>query len=225
VKEYQFTQDWFHWAPALWKSLIPMLPERGAFLEIGSYEGRATVWMLENMLDVGGWIDCVDTWEGGEEHTAHDTAAVEARFDYNIDVALGGAVITPPPETFAFVGTRLASPEATEDKRKRVYKYKGKSAQLLGKKLCDPQSSNVHLYDFIYVDGSHTAPDVLADAVMAWPLLKPNGLMVFDDYLWGEQRDILHRPKLAVDAFVNIYAEQANIVHVGYQKVLQKKGV
>ena len=81
-----------------------------------------------------------------------------------------------------------------------------------------------NLYDFIYIDGSHIAKDVLTDACMAWPLLKPKGLMVFDDYLWGDPRDILHRPKPAIDAFCNLFAEEAEIVHVGYQLVVRKKG-
>jgi predicted O-methyltransferase YrrM len=80
-----------------------------------------------------------------------------------------------------------------------------------------------HTYDFIYIDGSHVAKDVLTDACMAWPLLKPKGIMVFDDYLWGNPRDILHRPKPAVDAFCNIFAEDMDIVHVGYQLVVQKR--
>ena len=80
------------------------------------------------------------------------------------------------------------------------------------------------MFDFIYIDGSHIAKDVLTDACMAWPLLKPKGLMVFDDYLWTPNaRDILHRPKLAIDAFVNIFAEEVEIVHVGYQLVVRKK--
>lgn len=221
---YQYTEDWFHWAPEIWERLVPLLPARSAFLEIGSYEGRSTVWMLENMLDVGGWIDCVDTWEGGEEHNAEGMAAVEARFDHNINVALGGAVITLPVEPFAFRGIRHASPAATEDRRKRVYKYKGKSTQLLGKQLCDPRFSHFPLYNFIYIDGSHIARDVLTDACMAWPLLTPGGIVVFDDYPWGEARDILHRPKLAIDAFVNTFSEELDIVHLGYQVAIKKRG-
>lgn len=39
-------------------------------------------------------------------------------------------------------------------------------------------------YDIVYVDGWHSAFGALADGVMAWPLLKVGGVMVFDDYLW-----------------------------------------
>ena len=37
-------------------------------------------------------------------------------------------------------------------------------------------------FDLVYIDASHEAADVLADAVLAWPLLKPGGFLGFDDY-------------------------------------------
>ena len=226
MTEYQFTKDWFSWAPQVWEQLIPMLPERKSFLEIGSFEGRSTVWIVENMMNPGDWIDCVDTWEGGEEHGAEDMTAVEARFEHNIDRALGGAVVEERDGERKFpypTHTRYASPAPNEGQRKRVYKYKCTSAQYLGSKLASCVDGK-NLFDFIYIDGSHIAKDVLTDACMAWPLLKPNGVMVFDDYLWGNPRDVLHRPKAAVDAFTTLFAEELEIIHVGYQAVVRKKG-
>lgn len=35
--------------------------------------------------------------------------------------------------------------------------------------------------------------------------------------------DELHRPKIAIDAFVNIFAEDLTIVHSGYQLVVKKR--
>jgi len=198
MSEYQFTQDWFHWAPDLWKELIPLLPGEPhlrTFLEIGSFEGRSTVWIMENMMQDGEHIKCVDTWEGGEEHGAEDMSAVEKRFKHNMQVAQDKF----PKRNF----------EAIKD-----YSY-GALAHLVGSPFD---------FDFIYIDGSHVAKDVLTDACMAWPLLKPTGIMVFDDYVWGPSRDILHRPKLAIDAFVNIFAEEVEIIHVGYQLAIRKKG-
>ena len=94
MSDYQFTQDWFHWAPQVWEQLIPMLPDGetyGAadhgvrnFLEIGSFEGRSTVWIAENMMRKGDSITCIDTWEGGEEHGAEDMKSVEERFIWNV---------------------------------------------------------------------------------------------------------------------------------------------
>lgn len=202
--EYEFTTDWFHWAPEIWTRLIDFIPERKAFLEIGSYEGRSSVWMVEHLMVDGGWIDCVDTWTGGEEHTAQDMAAVEARFDRNMD--------TLREKYFA---------DGHPANRRKVYKHKGTSLRTLSRLLM--QQQGVPRYDFIYVDGSHLARDVLSDACLAMPLLKPGGLMVFDDYLWGEARDILHRPKLAVDAFININVELLDVVYTGYQAAVRKK--
>jgi predicted O-methyltransferase YrrM len=77
-------------------------------------------------------------------------------------------------------------------------------------------------YDFIYVDGSHQAHDVLGDACMAWPMLRKGGIMVFDDYLWGVNENPLHTPKMAVDAFIACYREQLEVVMAGYQMGIKK---
>jgi predicted O-methyltransferase YrrM len=202
MSEYQFTKDWFNWAPEVWTQLIPMLPGKPGlrtFLEIGSFEGRSMVWIVENMMSDGEALDCIDTWQGGEEHSAEDMRSVEARFDHNRQLLM---------DRF---------PDRIVDT------YKSSSTTGLAHWLVeDPKDHPT--FDFIYIDGSHIAKDVLTDACMAWPLLKPKGLMVFDDYMWGNPRDILHRPKPAIDAFTNIFAEEVDIVHVGYQLVVRKKG-
>lgn len=201
MSEYQFTKDWFNWAPEVWQQLIPHLPERTEdgrfFIEIGSFEGRSMVWIAENMMQDGDYLNCIDTWGGGEEHSAEDMAAVEARFDHN----------------HALLESKY--PE------RNIHKAKGLSTLKLASDLAAGGAGDA---DFIYIDGSHIAKDVLTDACMAWPLLKSKGMMVFDDYMWGDPRDILHRPKPAIDAFTNLFAEEAEIVHVGYQLVVRKKG-
>jgi len=78
-------------------------------------------------------------------------------------------------------------------------------------------------YEFIYIDGSHQAADVLADACMAWPMLKKGGIMVFADYLWGINRPPTHTPKMAVDAFMACYHEQLEVVLAGYQWGVRKR--
>lgn len=200
MSKYKFTQDWFHWSPQVWEQLIPLLPgEPGyrQFLEIGSFEGRSAVWIAENMMVEGDELRCIDTWEGGEEHGAEDMQSVEDRFSDNMTLL------------------------ARKFPERRVFQCPGTSVQRMADFL---HHAKGNAFDFIYIDGSHTAPDVLTDACMAWPLLKPQGIMVFDDYMWGSPRDILHRPKIAIDAFCNIFAEQLEPVHVGYQLVVRKKG-
>jgi predicted O-methyltransferase YrrM len=201
MTEYQFTEDWFNWAPEVWNQLTPMLSGTAGhrqFLEIGSYEGRSSIWIAENMMQEGDHLRCIDTWEGGEEHSEKNMGEVEDRFRHNLIVA-------------------------TEKlPRRRIFQLKGTSTKRLAELHSHPSE---HGFDFIYIDGSHTAKDVLTDACMAWPLLKPKGVMVFDDYLWTPNaRDILHRPKLAIDVFTNLFAEEVEFVHIGYQLVIRKKG-
>jgi predicted O-methyltransferase YrrM len=210
MTEYQFTKDWFNWAPQIWEQLIPHLPERKKFLEIGSFEGRSMTWIVENMLAddaEGASVVCIDTWEGGEEHSEEDMDAVFTRFLHNKNVAQDRYWMRTKNKNAQFV----------------VETVKGKSSRVLPHLTTNWEKGKL-AFDFIYIDGSHIAKDVLTDAVMAWPLLKPKGIMVFDDYMWGDPRDILHRPKPAIDAFTNIFAEEAEIVHVGYQLAVRKKG-
>ena len=197
--EYEFTQDWFHWAPEVWTQLIPHLPGRKSFLEIGSFEGRSTVWIMENMMEDGGMIDCIDTWEGGEEHTADQMAGVEERFEANTEKCM-----------------RKYADETGS--RKWASMFKGKSVDKLAQLIREGNP-----YDFIYIDGSHVAKDVMTDACMAWPLLKEGGILVFDDYLWGEPVTLLHRPKVAIDCFTTLFAEELDIVHLGYQFIVRKR--
>jgi predicted O-methyltransferase YrrM len=77
-------------------------------------------------------------------------------------------------------------------------------------------------FDFIYIDGSHIARDVLIDACMSWPMLKNGGVMVFDDYMWAGSPLLLHRPKPAVDAFTSIFGQELLVLHNGYQVAIQK---
>ena len=198
MSEYQFTHDWFAQAEQVWPQLIPHLPgEPGnrRFLEIGSFEGRSTVWIMENMMQQGDYLLCIDTWQGGEEHGEEDMDAVFNRFRANVQAA----------------------------REKTGIKSVGHSRQRSTHGLAEELLEGCDTYDFIYIDGSHVAKDVLTDACMAWPLLNPKGMMVFDDYMWGNPRDVLHRPKVAIDAFTNIFAEEADIIHVGYQLVVRKK--
>jgi predicted O-methyltransferase YrrM len=193
MSDYKFTKDWFSWAPPVWQHLIPMLPERKNFLEIGAFEGRATTWIIENMMEDGGEIVCIDTWKGGEEHVNGEMSGAKYRFNDNVNLV------------------REKHPN------RNVTSCTGTSTDWLAALIQEKQR-----FDFIYIDGSHIAKDVLTDACMAWPLLKKDGILVFDDYLWGDMARPNHVPKPAIDAFVNIFIEELKVIHMGYQFVVRK---
>lgn len=77
--------------------------------------------------------------------------------------------------------------------------------------------------DYIYIDGSHLAIDVMQDAVLAWYLLKDNGILIFDDYGWGAHTtDERQKPKLAIDAFLNAYQGHCEVLFGGWQVFIKK---
>lgn len=206
TQEYQFTQPWFEHARPVWRELLPQAkPTR--LLEIGSFEGASACFLIEQLAyNHPIELHCIDTWQGGLEHQPGNSAPVdmrqvEQRFHHNITLALSKA---PHPVHFNC--------------------HKGRSADVLARLLADKGTG---YFDFIYVDGSHQAADVLLDAVLSFQLLRNGGLLVFDDYLWSEPLpggvDPLRCPKLAIDAFTTIYARQLRIVSAPlYQLFVQK---
>jgi hypothetical protein len=78
--------------------------------------------------------------------------------------------------------------------------------------------------DFIYIDGSHVAKDVLVDAVLSWDLLKVGSIIIFDDYQWRVKLwNPWARPQIAIDAFLQVFEPYVELRHKEYQVVVKKK--
>ncbi len=208
MSDYQFTTTWFNDAAKnVWDQLIPKIKPK-KILEVGSYEGASACYLIDKLAgnDTELELHCIDTWEGGIEHKLNgsaqaDMANVENRFDFNI---------------------KLSSSNAKN--KATVIKHKDFSDICLCQLICEGKKN---YFDFIYIDGSHQAPDVLCDAVLAFRLLKVGGHMAFDDYLWSENlpygKDPLRCPKPAIDAFININYRKINILPAPlYQLYIQK---
>ena len=79
--------------------------------------------------------------------------------------------------------------------------------------------------DFIYVDGSHFAKDVLSDAVLGFELLNIGGVMLFDDAVsWRYGEYIQDSPKVAVDAFIQCNWNRLVVLEMpnGYQTAIKR---
>ena len=197
MSEYTFTKDWFSWSPPIWEQIFQQM-SCNRILEIGSFEGRSSTWLIENAfkeVNQDTEIVCIDTWQGGEEHDAETMSGSFDRFKHNINTALG-----------------KRSGENIKVTIIQQPSYDGLKDPSLEKKS----------FDFVYIDGSHVAADVITDACMSWPLVKIGGIMVFDDYEWGQPIPDTHKPKMAIDAFRSIYREKLMVLHKGYQVVIQK---
>lgn len=192
-----FTVDWHSHNIPLWQEILaPYKGKPGVrALEIGSYEGRSTVWLLENILiHPTARIDCVDTFNGSVEHERM------------------GLDLTKLLDRF------LSNVRPYKDKLRW---FLGKSGEVLRCGAFDPQG--VPPYDFIYIDGSHKAADVLEDAVLSFRLLKIGGLLIFDDYAWTQGGPTeFDNPMLGVNSFYYAYQNKLKVAHLSYQAVFER---
>lgn len=177
----QFTNTWFQGHVATWDAIVPTY-NPSKILEVGSYEGQSICHLIQLMGKVHPLeVDCIDTWAGGQEHSGINMSAVEQRFDHNVAKACSSV------------------PNLVNVVKIKSHSFMGLTDLVAQKRL--------NYYDLIYIDGSHETPDVLADLVIAFRLLRVGGLMILDDYLWGLGVDAqpLLNPKLAIDSFLNCY--------------------
>ena len=70
--KYKFSEDWFSKMIPIWESMFNAFPKVENILEIGCYEGRATVWLCENIFNDSSKTynyDVIDTFGGSLEET------------------------------------------------------------------------------------------------------------------------------------------------------------
>jgi len=204
MKKYQFTADWFGSTDEISKILPIGTTQKLEILEIGSYEGRSTIWFLENLLNnKESYITCVDPWQDysqdKESLNSYNSENAEWKF-----------------EKLKIFDKFLYNVEISEQKEKFEIK-KGLSTKIL------PELINQNRqFDVIFIDGNHVAPSVLMDTVLCWNLLKKDGILIFDDYLWMPHLDKTLTPKLAIDSFLEIFEGYYEPILDSYRKAIKK---
>ncbi len=184
--DYTFTEDWFSRRIPVWKTLLDHLRGKPhiSYLEIGVFEGRSALWMLENELT-----------HPTSRATTIDIASNE---NYTRNLKLSG------------LGAKVTN--------------------LIGPSQTKLRELPLESFDIIYVDGGHSAMDVYSDAAQSWLLLKPGGILIFDDYRWlgvvrAGNRPLPREwaPALALDAFLSAYGHSLTVLHCGYQLAVRKE--
>jgi len=136
-------------------------------LEVGSYEGLSSSWLLENILEItkdappgAAHLTCVDAWPGPEYKPLRDKCLHNLR-------------------------TVAAAYKVLPDACYRVYEARSDEVlpTLPGK------------FDFIYVDGCHQAEAVYKDTIEAFRLTQPGSIIFWDDYCCAttpkEEKDLV----------------------------------
>lgn len=200
-KNYTYSEDWFSHNINNWNQIFNYFNLKGkdnlTFLEIGCFEGRSTNYLLDNILTgKNSVIHVIDTFKGSINETG-----MSWRHEHNFD---------------NLENVFLHNIKNYKDK---VFIHKGKSGDILKKDFSGA------IFDFIYIDGSHTSYDVLQDAVLCHPLLKDGGLIIFDDFGWKDTNNLhpTNSPELGIISFYNNYQLFYTPVFQGYQVGFIKK--
>jgi predicted O-methyltransferase YrrM len=191
-----FTNNWF---------------ESSALPNFANLREKQFITNCENILEIGCYEGAATCWMLGNMLAPDGTM-------FCIDTFKGGNEL----EAKDMEGVKdrfIANTAEARKSKQEIVLLEGESTRHLCSLMAFDRS-----FDFIYVDGSHEAPQVLTDACLAFELLKPGKVMIFDDYVWGANGgSIFARPKIAIDAFTTIFSDRMAMIGVGYQMAIMKR--
>jgi predicted O-methyltransferase YrrM len=158
-------------------------------LEIGTFEGRYTLWLADNYSSN---IHTIDPFKANLNQPSQE---IFDKIEHNWLINLSKC-----------------------KNKNKIFFYKDYSFNVLLKMI----DTGIK-FDFIYIDGCHSAFTVLEDLVLSFRLLKNNSIMLIDDAVNWRAKDPITKqiiedpasnPKLAVDSFTQIYRGQISILDV-----------
>ena len=83
--------------------------------------------------------------------------------------------------------------------------------------------TNSQKFDIIYIDGYHYGPQVYKDCINGWNVLKVNGFLICDDYIWNFYADPKNNPCHAINIFLRKIKNLHQIVKVSNSQIFIKK--
>lgn len=162
-----------------------------------------------SVLEIGSWegrsaifflnylphcrITCVDTFRGSPEHLLRPAWADQLpHIEARFDANL------------AEFGTRVEKVKSMSRSALRQF------------------SVERRVFELVLVDGSHSSEDVRADAELAWPMVSPGGIVIFDDYAWAHFPDPAKLPRDGIDSFLENHHGEFVELHRDYQLIIRK---
>jgi len=189
----------------------PLFIHRGKYkLTYDSFSARILQWKL-NLAPFVGQPELhfleVGSYEGNSACWMLDNVLTHQSSDLTC--------IDPYKESKDLFEYNIAQTSASD----RVIRLPGYSYQVL-------PTLTPEYYHFIYLDASHEQVSTLEDAVLAWRLLRRNGLLTFDDYRLKDsylsQLFRQERPDIAIDAFLQVYDGHFEMLYQGYHVTIRK---
>jgi predicted O-methyltransferase YrrM len=130
-------------------------------VELGSFLGKSTRFIAHH-LPSNGKVFAVDHWRGNIEHQNPERKDVFHKLDTLYEQFLSN-----------IIHARLYN---------KVIPVKETSLDAINKIQTVP--------DLVFVDASHEYEDVLRDLVAWYPKLRPGGVLIGDDWNWGEGKPV-----------------------------------
>jgi predicted O-methyltransferase YrrM len=188
-----YTSDWTSGNFTLWRrNLAPLRAEPLRILEIGSWEGRSALFFLN--FFTASTIVCIDTFSGNpEEREVYGSlAAIMAGVEGRFDRNLAA---------FGDRAEKIKSPSGPALERLRAQ----------GRR-----------FDLAYIDGNHRRDEVMADSMGVWQLLDVGGVVIWDDYEWGQGLAPAERPQPAIDEFLAMHEGSYRLLAKTYQVAIER---
>jgi hypothetical protein len=174
------------------RNLLPLADKEIKCLQVGAYTGDATKWMVENILK--------------QPHS----------FLVDVDTWEGSDEAVHHNMDWKDVYKTYTDKNATAIFEQKVVVMQMTSDRYFAGII------NEQIFDFIYVDGDHTAFAVLRDGSNAYDKLKVGGILAFDDYTWSASKGDFHDPGYAIDALFHLLIGRVEKIEDNSQLWLRK---
>ena len=166
-------------------------------LEIGSFEGLTSNYIVDNLLSDTGKLICIDPLTDvylNDNLTKEDIEKNKKDFSY-----------------FEDQYSRFSNNVKEHLDTDRIELMRNLSTDAFPH-LIDSHSNK---FDFIYIDGDHRPEGVYIDSINSFELCKPNGFILLDDYSW-------ENTGIGIDRFLNEYYGRYELLIKEYQVLIKK---
>lgn len=105
-----------------------------------------------------------------------------------------------------------------------VRPYGNRVVKIKDRALCalDKLSAKRRKFDVVFLDAGKRRDAVLGLSVAAWRLLKPGGILIWDDVGWRTDLPADARPEDGVRLFCESFRSAIKVHHDGYQMIVEK---